>query len=98
MFSVKLKYVIAYGLPAFSLRFRLVLQELASCGNAYPMIPHGRPGRGSKARNQACCAYTHTHLEYNAVVWITADWNTSCNKLLIPPMAVCALDIVANST
>ena len=54
MFTVKLKYVITYGLPAFSLRLRLVLQELASCGTAYPMMPHSRPGRGSKARNQAC--------------------------------------------
>ena len=31
-----------------SLRLRLVPQELALCGNAYPMMPHSRPGRGSK--------------------------------------------------
>ena len=59
-----------------SLRLRLVYQELVSCGSAYPMMSHGRPGRGSETRNQVCCACVH--LEYNAVVWIIAGWHTSC--------------------
>ena len=58
---------------ASNLRLRLVLWELVSRGNAYPMMPHGRPGRGSKTCNQAYCACTH--LEYN--VWMTAGWHTS---------------------
>ena len=59
--------------------FKIVSSSLgtvASRGNAYPMMPHGRPGRGSKTHNQARSACAH--LKYNAVVWVTAGWRTSC--------------------
>ena len=46
-----------------------ILQLIGSCG---------RPGRGSKTHNQARCACAH--LEYNAIVWGTAGWHTSCRQ------------------
>ena len=56
------------GSPASSSRLRLVLWELVSRGNAYPVMPHGRSGSRSKTCNQDRCACTH--LEYNGVVWV----------------------------
>ena len=62
---------------ASNLRLRLVLEELASRGNVYPMMAHGRPGRGSKTRDQARCVRARIW-SYNAAVWITAGWHASC--------------------
>ena len=63
---------------ASSLTLQLVLGTSFARQAPNPMMPYGRPGRGSKTRNQARCACAH--LEYNAMVRITAGWHTSCIK------------------
>ena len=63
-------YTCADGSPASSSRLRRVLSEQASRGNAYPMMPHGRPGRGSKTNLDV-----RVRIENNAVVWIAAGWH-----------------------
>ena len=60
---------IAVGSPASNLR--LHLGTLALRGNAYPMMPKGRPGSGSKTSNQAFCSGAPRY-------GLLQRWHTSC--------------------
>ena len=48
--------------------------ELCLVLKAYPMMPHGRPGAGSKTCNHTRCACTHLEYAFGVRIWSTMPW------------------------